>query len=1153
MIPRGGGFGSPPRFLFLFIDRFFTDNIMTTNFMNQAIQRISLVVVIMLLMAWTNLQAQFSLTLLHNNDAESQLVSASGQPDFGGAARFKALVDQERAAATTAGNAVVTVTSGDNYIPSPEFNASLALPAGTPYYDALLIDAVGYDALCLGNHDFDFGPGVLGNLIGFTSAPTTFLSANLDVSAEPALSGLASSGRIASSTIVNKNGRDIGIIGLTTPNLGFISSPGPNVVVDQNIVAAAQAEIAALQGAGVNIIILISHLQGVAEDQALLAQIDGVDIVVAGGGDELLAQPGTPLVPGDAIQGPYPRLVADQSGDLIPVVTTAGELKYLGRLDAEFDAAGNLISIGANSNAIRVSGVGADAVTPDAAIQSSVVTPVANYVAGLASNIIATTQVDLNGIRNAVRGAEQNQGNLIADAFLFQANQLAASFGVGTVDVALANGGGIRNNNIIAAGSDISELTTFDILPFGNLVSVVEGVSPQEFKDILENAYSRFDDLTQGGTGRFAQVAGFEVDINPQGQEQVTDNNGNIIVPGNRIVDVTLANGTKMVENGQVNFAAPAINIAIPDFLARGGDEYPITSSFTVLGVTGQQALANYLTGPLGGVVTAAQYPAGGENRIDQGSVVIDILPDTSTVGLNQFFTVDVALRADSLPVDGFFFELSFDPSILQVANLTEQATAEFPTSLLPPIFNNATGEITYSRGTFSNFPTDSILVLTIEFQAVAPTTGTDLSFVGFTDVTFGGSSVLSSVDTGTVVVRDLADVTINYSLQGRTDFSGNENGNFFTVELYEPGTTNLVFSFPGLTGTPTGELTISNVFVDEYDFWVKHTKYLARLVNGTLSAGSNTVNAGELRAGDANNDNLVLLPDFSILVSTFARAQGDLGYNENADFNADGAVTLVDFSLLVTNFNTAGAVPGGPLSLRVPALGPISQSVNLNWVYDREQVRPGELVTARLMVNAGTQLIDGVEAHLSFDPAQLEVVEANMIGKFDLTLLNRHDNEAGLIDLAAGSLTNLYSGEFQVAEVTFLAKAEGAAQVAFQNRAHLIQNATYGGQSVLNQTTVQPLVINHSTTSVKALSAELGMNVYPVPSRGQFTVKINATRADQNMTLRIYDMAGKVVASRQVLGVAEQQFDLSMQPAGIYRIQLTDGQYTVSQHVSIQ
>ncbi|MEL6627184.1 MAG: 5'-nucleotidase C-terminal domain-containing protein [Bacteroidota bacterium] len=1125
---------------------------------------------VMVAVMTTSTNAQITLTLLHNNDAESQLVSASGQPDFGGAARFKALVDQERAAAAGNGDAVVVVTSGDNFIPSKEFNASLALPTTADLYDAELIAAVGYDALCLGNHDFDFGPSVLARLVedvnGLSGSTVPFLSANLDFSGEPALAALEALGQLAPFTIVNKNGTDIGIIGLTTPNLGSISTPG-NVLVGQNVAVTAQNTINALQSQGVNIIILISHLQGIAEDQALIGQLSGVDIVVAGGGDELLFSGSPLLVPGDgpAAGGPYPTNVTDLNGNTVPVVTTAGELKYLGRLRASFDAAGNLTSVDGSSNPVRVSGVAPDAVTADASVQTNVVDPVAAFVAGLNSNVIATTQVDLDGIRNTVRGQESNLGNLIADAWLSEANRLAPSFGLGAVDIAMANGGGIRNNNIIPVG-DLTEGLTFDILPFANILTVLENVSPAEVKNLLENAYSRFDDLTQSGTGRFAQIAGIIVEIDEAGTEMQIDNNNNIINQGNRVLNATLADGTPYIVNGSIAPGAPNLNIALPDFLARRGDQYPVgnNTSFTLLGITPQQALANFLVNDLGGVVTAADYPFGGEGRITivNTDVVLSIEPDTTVVGLNQTFTVNVELQAGK-SVDGFFADLSFDETVLQVVSLTDQASAEFPTSLIPPTFNNANGTIRFARGTFSNFPKDSLRLLSIEFQAIAPTTadpfiltGSSIDFVGFTDVTFNGNSVLDTSISGVAVVRDLANLTLNYQLQGRLngtpENAGNENGNFFTVELYEPGTSNLLFSFPGLTGTANGELQISNVFAQQFDVWVKHTKYLARLIRVDLSGGSNTASVGELRAGDANNDNLVNLVDFSILASTFGQAQGSIGYNENADFNGDLSVVLVDFSLLVTNFNTLGAVPGGALSARPAPQGSLTGSTDLVWAFGQEVAKVGEFVTATLTVDALTQSIDGAEAHLTFNTDLLEVVSIDMGSTLNIELMKSFDNEAGTIDLAAGHLTQLASGEVEVATITFRTKAEGIADVRFADRGHLAQSVTFGGVSVLDATVGGELTISNKTTAIDNEIAGHSLNVFPVPSNGEITVEVISENLS-NMEIRIYNMIGQVVYRNEVTGSVKQYVDLSQQAAGTYRVQLISGNEVLNQNFSIK
>ena len=97
--------------------------------------------------------------------------------------------------------------------------------------------------------------------------------------------------------------------------------------------------------------------------------------------------------------------------------------------------------------------------------------------------------MDLDGTRIKIRSEETNEGNLVADALLWQANALAAGFGLSPAQVGIQNGGGIRNDAIIPAGP-FSELSTFDILPFSNLVAIVPDFPREQFKELLENAVS---------------------------------------------------------------------------------------------------------------------------------------------------------------------------------------------------------------------------------------------------------------------------------------------------------------------------------------------------------------------------------------------------------------------------------------------------------------------------------------------------------------------------------------------------------------------------------------------------------------------------------------------------------------------------------------
>jgi 5'-nucleotidase len=554
----------------------------------------------------------FTLTIFHNNDGESDLL-ADGD-GFGGAANFITKLNELRAAATTDGT--IMLSSGDNFLAGPEFNASL--DNGVPYYDTIVMDLIGYDAVCIGNHDFDFNPDVLASFMaGYTSLPT-YLSSNLDFSGEPALQAYVDSGDLAGSLVIDVAGEQVGVIGATTEALPFISSPR-NVVVNA-VASSVQAEVDALALAGVDKIILISHLQSALEDQALAAQLRGIDVMIAGGGDELLANPGDLLIPGDegSVYGSYPMLAADMDGNEIPVVTTSGGYRYIGRCEVTFDADGNVTAVAGGP--VRVADeLYADGTVADPTAQAQAIEPILAYIDDLASTVIATSEVVLDGVRPHVRTMETNQGNLNADAMLWQARELAGQFGVPMADVAIQNGGGIRNNSEIPAGP-ISLLDTYDMLPFGNFLAVFEEISRDNLKEVLENCVSRVEFVD----GRFGQVAGLRFLYDPAGTPQELDADGNVVVPGTRVQEIVLMDDPQTVicEAGMV-VPGEGVTLAIVDFLARGGDQYPFRGQpFVIMGVSYQQALANYIIDGLGGMITAADYPEGGEGRIVTGGTV---------------------------------------------------------------------------------------------------------------------------------------------------------------------------------------------------------------------------------------------------------------------------------------------------------------------------------------------------------------------------------------------------------------------------------------------------------------------------------------------------------------------------------------------------
>jgi 2',3'-cyclic-nucleotide 2'-phosphodiesterase (5'-nucleotidase family) len=557
-----------------------------------------------------NNTADYTLTVLHNNDGESNLFAGNDQP--GGIARFKTAVDSVRNEQASLGNGLVMLSSGDNILPGRQLDAGLRRDDG-PIYDAFALDEIGYDALAIGNHEFDFGVDTLAQFISdFRKTRPTFLSANLNFSAEQVLQDLVDAGRIAPSVVTETAGDSVGIIGLTTDALRSISSP-EGVVPSSMLAESVNEQVTNLTNQGVNKIILISHLQNISNDTTLIKELSGVDIVIAGGGDELLSNDGNPVLSGDEedIAGSYPLEVLDKDDEKVYVITTKGSYEYLGRLTATFNENGVVTSIEGNPIAITSN------IDKDPKLKAEVEDPIEQFLLEQNNNVVGTTEVTLTGTRGEVRTRETNFGNLITDAILFQANRLAANANVDTATLALQNGGGIRNSVVIEPGN-ITEGNTIDALPFANFVSIVEAVPADTLKLLVENAVSGLPDAE----GRFAQLAGFTVVIDTSRNPLVFETNDagdvtGISQPGERVASLILNDGTVVVKGGEVQEVGP-FNIATNSFSAAGGDNYPFPNRVVQLPSSYQRALLDYITAEdgLDSLVTRELYPDGGEGRI---------------------------------------------------------------------------------------------------------------------------------------------------------------------------------------------------------------------------------------------------------------------------------------------------------------------------------------------------------------------------------------------------------------------------------------------------------------------------------------------------------------------------------------------------------
>lgn len=625
-------------------------------------------------------EGNVTLTILHNNDGESSLlpqsVTVNGtKVSNGSAAAFKTVLDRERRRAEVKpGNSVLTTYAGDSFLASNILICSEPSNANSsaPVWDAVAQQMMGYDVHALGNHEFDYGPDFLARYIrayrsskGEVDQP--FISGNLNFQPSSTLNALAvKGGLVDTSSVANQKvigsralftdpdtGHQFGIVSAITPNLQSISSPLPVQVTTPDIdavAAALQEQINAFESEGVNRIILVSHLQSFLIDQQLIQRLRGVDVAIAGGGDDLLANPDIPngvqLQPGAGTPvGTYPVMVRSRNGREVPMVTTAGNYLYVGRLDVTFDSAGKVVSYDKKTSYPRrviikddaSTALGfTDAVVPDAQVVTKVQTPLETGCLAAQKQPFASTQVVFNTQRGSattpgVRTQETNGGNLVTDSFLSAYDQKAPGAGLPPRNaanrvVAVTNGGGIRINSLPDTGiaGPITRAMSFSLLPFDNRITVVQDMTAAQLEEIFERSCA----VGTSGGGQFLQVSGLKVTCSRSGTAQSVSNPtgdataGAITNPGSRVRTITLDDGTALVTNGAAVAGAPVVDVVTNSFTAAGGDNFPTfeaARSKVNFGISYEQALYDYLlTFPsVGGLPTVPASDARYATRVN--------------------------------------------------------------------------------------------------------------------------------------------------------------------------------------------------------------------------------------------------------------------------------------------------------------------------------------------------------------------------------------------------------------------------------------------------------------------------------------------------------------------------------------------------------
>ena len=554
----------------------------------------------------------YRLTLLHVGNGASRVLR---DDTVGGIARTVTAVRALRAAADEGpGRGTLTLSAGGEFAPGAPFAASLE--DGPPFYDALALAAVGAQAIALGADSFEMGPGVLATFVASFAEPVPLLAANLVFVSEPLLSTLPAEGRLAATALFETGGARIGVVGAATGHLAQRAFAGG--VIAHDAVTATQAAVDRLRSDGIDKIVLLAHLDDLEADLALLAALREVDVMISGGSSRLLAGPRDALLDGDRAVGPYPLIARDARGTTVPVVATAGGWRYVGRLVVDFDATGRVAAIdAAASGPMRVVGRPEEDASPaDPAIASQIEAPVAAALERLARIQVARTEVTLDGRRASVRAAETNLGDLVADALRWAGRRFALGPGRATSvpepEVAVIDAGSLRGDRLFRPGA-LSERDTLDLLPLGHNLVIVPGVTPATLERLLENALSRVE--TDGG--RFPQVAGLKVRWDGQTTAQVTGLDGRVSVEGARVLRVELEDGTLIIDGGQP-VTNQTLTLITTDFLASGGEQYPVVDAPIPIGVSVQGAVRDFLAGALEAQVTAARYPERGLGRLER-------------------------------------------------------------------------------------------------------------------------------------------------------------------------------------------------------------------------------------------------------------------------------------------------------------------------------------------------------------------------------------------------------------------------------------------------------------------------------------------------------------------------------------------------------
>ena len=526
------------------------------------------------------------IVILHTNDVHGADMAIPGT-SIGTAGVVQLKKDFEAAGAKK----VLLLSDGDAIMGKPLVSADKGKSA------IEFMNAAGYDAMSVGNHELDFGLENLKELVKLANFPV--LDANMTTVADGKTV-------LDANKIFDIDGVKLGVFGLSTPETltkaDASKMPGVTFAQGEALYKVAQAQVDELKAAGADIIVCLGHL-GIDSESTpnrsidLCQKVSGIDLFIDGHSHSTTEQ----II--DKINN------ADKTNLVngTKIVSTGTALANVGLVVYDPTAKTLTDSLISTKEYSKVD----DAVAKVINARNDEI----NKQYG--SIIVGTSDVDLNGTQaggngtaentkaeitfpaaEGLRISETNLGDFSADAILWQARKV---LGENQADLAITNGGGIRKT---LGKGNISMLDLLAVYPFGNTVATIK-VTGAQLLEALE-ASTQFTPVS--ASGGFPQVAGikFAVDTSVDYEKGDQYPGSTFYAPKNPGSRVTISevNGKAFDLNG-------TYIVATNDFTAKGGDTFGVfkrVGGWKDAGVTLENALINYTAEELGGKITAEKY-----------------------------------------------------------------------------------------------------------------------------------------------------------------------------------------------------------------------------------------------------------------------------------------------------------------------------------------------------------------------------------------------------------------------------------------------------------------------------------------------------------------------------------------------------------------